>query len=134
MLAFAVAAVLMATIMQAGTRPASAAFSLPAGCWNINQNGTVGNLCIGMNAAGNVFGNLDGVAINGFWDEQDRKLTFMRQNTASDLSTQVFTGYYYQTHTAPYTPNHVLAGFFEAFSQSGGSPERSVFGWYATRP
>lgn len=130
-IALAAAAMLMVTALAGNARTADAAFSLPSGCWTVNGNGHVGNLCISLNASGTVTGTIYNNAIQGYWDEEDRKITFIRTLGSGASSIQVFTGYFYQTSTG--NQAYVLAGSFEAFSGSGGSPERSVFGWYATK-
>jgi hypothetical protein len=130
----ALAALVLATLSVGLGRAstAEAAFTLPTvGNWTINGNGHVGVLDINLNASGIVTGTAYGNPITGYWDEQDRKITFIRRITSGDTGIQVFTGYYFKTNGG--TGAHVLAGSFEAFSATGGTPERSVFGWYATK-
>lgn len=104
--------------------------ALKSGSWSINGNGFSGTFVVGgVDPAGNLtncsaFGN----KVIGFWDEQSRKLTFLRIVTPSDPGTyQVYTGYLM-------TDLKTLAGSFVAFSGSGGTAQQPVFGWSAKAP
>ena len=77
-------------------------------------------------------GNLKGVIIEGvksqpiegFWNEDARRVTFLRVIDATKPSTaQVYTGYLMGE-------NH-LAGTFEAFKGTGATRQRSEFAWSA---
>jgi hypothetical protein len=101
--------------------------SLITGNWKLNANGYPGTLTItAIDTNGNLtsstaFGN----KIIGFWDEDGRKITFIRVMNENDPSTfQIYTGYLMGTTT--------IAGSFEAFQGGGGAAKRSVFGWFAT--
>ena len=65
--------------------------------------------------------------IEGFWNEEARQISFLRIiDPDKPSATQIFTGYLAGD-------NH-LAGTFEAFAGSGGTAQRSVFGWAASIP
>jgi len=99
----------------------------PAGFYAFNGNGSEGSLHIEpVDSQGNLRGTLLGNPISGFWDDAAQKLTFIRVINAADPSTfQVYTGYFFDQDRS------TMAGFFEAFSGSGGSAQRSVYGWFA---
>jgi hypothetical protein len=118
--------------------------SLPLGFWTINANGFSGSLLINaVDAQGNLSGllkffadqpgeTLDGV---GFWDDTSKKITFMRIIDRAKPSTfQIFTGYLFpDDHTQP-AGGQKLAGYFEAFSGTGGVAQRVLYGWFASSP
>lgn len=65
--------------------------------------------------------------IEGFWNEDARKVTFMRVIDPAKPSTiQIYTGYL--------VGENQLLGTFEAFTGTGATRERSVFGWSALIP
>jgi hypothetical protein len=114
---------------------------IPLGRWSISRDGVVGALNISnVDANGNVSGmlrwplpnrtqeteSLDGVA---FWNDDERKLTFMRITGRPQKSFQAFTGYLLYIEGDRSKP--AITGFFEAFSDTIGTAKRSVFGWYA---
>lgn len=100
--------------------------------WNMNANGFAMTLHPqSIDANGNVKGTIsDGAKtqpIEGFWNEEAKRLTFLRViDPAKPSTAQVFTGYL--------AGDNQLAGTFEAFSGSGATRERSVFGWTAVLP
>jgi len=110
--------------------------SLIRGVWNINANGFEGQLNIAsVDAQGNLNGTVFGNPIRGFWDENAQKITFLRVINAADPTTlQVFTGFRFQNPQNPEpgrNVTHTLAVFFEAFSGTGATAQRSLFGWFA---
>jgi hypothetical protein len=75
-----------------------------------------------------------GAQIFGFWSDQAQKLTFLKMQPGDPNTVQVFTGYLMSpTPGAPCA----LAGSFEALgptayvTQTVGTCQRCVFGWYA---
>ncbi len=102
--------------------------SLPTGSWNLDGNGFPGTLSVdSVDNNGNVKGSAYGNAIFGFWDDTAQRLAFMRVIDPSDASSmQLYTGYLFTSAGTP-----TLAGTFQAFAGSGGTPLQQVFGWYA---
>ena len=113
--------------------------SLPRGIWDMISNGSRGRLNINLiDGQGNVTGTyIEGTStsqISGFWNENERKFTFVRTFPNGPSVIQVYTGYLCaQTFCCVGDPtyNRMLTGSFEAFSSTGGSAQRSVFGWAA---
>jgi hypothetical protein len=105
------------------------------GVWAINANGSVGDLNItSIDDTGSIQGTVLGDPIEGFWSKRMQRIVFMRISDANDLSTlQVFTGYYWREPQPPPVGIAFLAGSFEAFQGSGGTAQRSVFGWIARK-
>lgn len=105
--------------------------ALKLGNWKINGNGFEGVLAIKeIDANGNIKGGSKAFdnEIIGFWDEDSRKITFMRLVDKTNPSTfQVYTGYLMKNLTT-------IAGSFEGFQGTGATAKRSVFGWFATAP
>jgi hypothetical protein len=115
------------------------------GTWEIHANGAVEPLVLNVDSAGNVTGQF-GSGIEGFWDEDAKRLVFQRMLSASSVPDtvqrlQVFTGYHYSVHedVPPQVPpdhhriEHTLAGHFEAFAGTGATAQRVRYGWYARR-
>ena len=93
-------------------------------CWSIIGNGFRGTLLLGVDERGLVRGTMFGDPVHGFWHAAAQRLTLYRMCVASMVdSIQIYTGYRFEGG---------MAGTFEAFATSGATPERSVFGWYAT--
>jgi hypothetical protein len=114
--------------------------ALPLGDWRINANGYTGVLHIAAVNQGNVTGTLTfaGEAPNqlnnvAFWNDTSKEITFIRVINPADPSTfQIYTGFFFpQNHTQPNGPSE-LAGHFEAFRGTGGSANRSLYGWFAS--
>ena len=116
---------------------------LKTGLWKIKANGFKGDLNIqsvdtqGKLTATLLFDNQNQSAerhIIGFWDERSQKITFLRLiNLIIPDTYQVFTGYQFCIPTdcnSTGTNVITLAGYFEAFSGTGGTATRSVYGWY----
>jgi hypothetical protein len=108
----------------------------PIGTWSINANGFSGLLTIDISATGDVTGKFNDDPIGGFWSESCQRLMFYRVTNGFTSSTppqyiQVFTGYQFPANTTQPTGSQRLAGFFEAFSGTGATATRNVFGWYA---
>jgi hypothetical protein len=106
---------------------------LPSATWRIDGNGYVGPMSISVDSNGNVTGTAYGNSIFGFYDSTSGKITFMRLIGSDPTTHQIFTGYLFRDCTsycvAP--AGFTLAGTFEAFSGTGASAQRSVYGWYA---
>lgn len=104
---------------------------LKIGNWKINANGFEGTLAIKeIDSSGNIEGGSTAFSneIIGFWDEDSRRITFMRVVDKNNPSSfQIYTGYLMNTNTT-------IAGSFEAFKGPGATAKRSVFGWFATSP
>ncbi len=107
--------------------------------WVINANGFEGELAIkSVDAAGNVSGDLFGDPVQGFWDGFEQRLSIVRFGSLADATIlQIYTGYLYsQPHvTGPLFGGQfslpALAGSFEAFTGTGATARRNVFGWNA---
>jgi hypothetical protein len=103
--------------------------------WTVYANGVTGKLVLnGIDPQGNFSGMLFGDAVQGFWNGHQKRITFIRFGSLSDTSKlQVYTGYLLADGCwfAVCGLGDKFAGSFEAFSGSGGSAQRSVFGWYA---
>jgi hypothetical protein len=101
--------------------------ALSTGIWNINANSFQSDLTINaVNADGTLQATMfGGQQVVGFWDETAQKITFI--GTSTDPSRlQIYTGYQFDG-----APDPTLAGSYEAFAGTGGSAQRSVFGWFA---
>lgn len=134
---------------------------LHTGIWEIISNGHRGELKIDpVTGGGEITGTLRfGIRtpneyegnIFGFWNDVGCKITFLREHqvTFKDRNhlnaneghhrDQVYTGYMWEGTTGPPAPPYLacLAGSFVAFggsSGSGGTKDRSEFGWVATFP
>ena len=103
--------------------------TLKTGNWTVNANSVKGTLAVTqIDADGNLTGStIYNNEIVGFWDEESRKITFIRVTDKTKPNTfQIYTGYLMGTAT--------IAGSFEAFQGTGGAAKRNVFGWFATFP
>jgi hypothetical protein len=135
---------------------------LPKGIWEIVANGHRGELnIIKVDDDGQIAGDVTfGIGtpneytnkIFGLWDANAWKITFLRQNelewkdpentpipNTGHGRDQVYTGYMWKGTTGPPPPPYLycLAGSFIAFGGSmgtGGTKDRSEFGWVATFP
>ena len=104
------------------------------GTWELNANGYTATLEIpNIDATGRLVGaTAFGNNIIGFWDEEAKKITFLRPTKADHAGDQVFTGYYFASGPeGPYKLVNYLTGSFEAFEGSGGTANRVLFGWFA---
>jgi hypothetical protein len=100
--------------------------------WSILGNETVGTLTLFFHTDGSVDGGVYGNKIEGFWDEDSQKLTFIRiPNNIQPNAHQIYTGYKFSWTDKAGNDVHCLAGSFEGFAGSNASVERNVFGWYA---
>ena len=100
----------------------------------INANGSVHTIRFTSVADGNLTGTIDGSPIFGFWDATSQKVQFMRFGSTNNITqVQVYTGYLItRVSTSAGSKEHFLAGSFEAFTGTGASGSRSVFGWFAS--
>jgi hypothetical protein len=110
----------------------------PNGNWFVDANGFTGQLAINVATNGVVTGKFNNDPIGGFWSESCQRLMFYRVTAGFTSSTppqfiQVFTGYQFPANASQPTGSQRLAGSFEAFSGTGGTATRNVFGWYATK-
>jgi hypothetical protein len=106
------------------------------GNWLLIANGNKGNLDIpNIDAEGRLVGaKAFGNNIIGFWDNDAKKITFLRNIKASDHHyDQVFTGYWFSYNPPNAMDTHFLTGFFEAFEGSGATANRTLFGWLARK-
>jgi hypothetical protein len=105
------------------------------GTWELIANGHKGTLTIpNIDAAGRLSGaKAFGNNIIGFWDEDAKKITFLRATKSGDASgDQVFTGYYFASGPEEqFALVNYLTGSFEAFEGTGGSANRVLYGWFA---
>lgn len=100
--------------------------------WSLLGNRSVGTLILFFHADGHIDGTIYGDKIEGFWDEDSQKLTFIRiPNGAQPNAHQIYTGYKFSWTDKAGNTAHCLAGSFEAFAGTGASVERNIFGWYA---
>ena len=90
-----------------------------------------------MGTDGRLTGTVFGNQITGFWNEATRTVTFFREPpgaTPNYGAVQVYTGYLFQNPRVPVGSENVtltLAGSFVALAGSGGTAQRTVYGWYA---
>ena len=113
-------------LAQAGTT------SLPTGKWTINGNSFLGELNItSVDSQGNLTGTVYGQQITGFWDGVSNKITFIRVPTNPSVSSQyqIYTGFMFRDNATD--PTYTLTGYFEAFSGTGATAKRVLYGWYA---
>jgi hypothetical protein len=114
---------------------------LPLGDWSLNANGFNALLHIAsVDTQGNVTGTvtfgseaasqLDNVAI---WNDTTKEITFIRVGADPSIF-QTYTGYWFLLNATRPDGPQMLAGSFIAFPGSGGSPNHSVFGWFARFP
>lgn len=109
--------------------------SLQPGSWLINGNGFEGQLKLtGPDSQGRIGGTVYDQQIFGFWDDTAQKITFMRINNPDDPSTfQIYTGYQFFTRKVEQGGGYwTLTGSFEAFTGTGATAQRSLYGWLAT--
>jgi hypothetical protein len=101
--------------------------------WRINANGTELDLVIDtIDQAGGFKGKMiKGKQVDqvmGVWNKSEGKMTFTRQTGGNDPSSvQIYEGYLM-------AGDNRLAGSFEAFSGTGGTATRNMFGWLAWLP
>lgn len=103
------------------------------GVWKINGNGFEGDLNIkNVDAQGKINGTVYGNPIQGFFDNVSGKITFQRVIQSNDpAQNQVFSGYFFPTPPGDGATFYGLAGTFEAFAGTGGTAQKSSFGWFA---
>lgn len=105
------------------------------GTWELNANGNKGTLEIpNVDSAGRLVGaKAFGNNIIGFWDEDAKKITFLRSTIPNDHSAdQVFTGYFFASGPEGlFAAVSYLTGSFEAFEGGGGTANRVLYGWFA---
>ncbi len=106
--------------------------ALVAGKWDINGNGAEGTLVIqGVDGQGRLQGTVFGQKLVGWWDEEDKRITFLRvSDPANPASFQTFSGYHWDEEKG-FGRIHYLAGSFETYAGGGGSAKRPTYGWYA---
>jgi len=106
---------------------------LVIGNWPICANGHRGELNIAsVTPQGHLNGTAFGDAIEGFWDDTAKKITFIRVPVRNTPSTyQIYTGYLFENAYGIGNFTSTLTGYFEAFQGGGGAASRSLFGWFA---
>lgn len=110
--------------------------TLVNGNYQVNANGYVGSLTLSVDGSGNVTGTIYNDKISGFWDEDGKKITFLRiPSSGKSDAYQVYTGYWWQNALADLKAGsglrHFLAGSFEAFKGTGAVAQRILYGWSA---
>jgi hypothetical protein len=117
-----------ATVSAEPGRGADPTGSLPLETWTILANGYEGVLDIdAIGAGGNFSGSVFGTPMKGFYDGISRRITFST-TTAPSSELQVFRGHQL---TLGFAQDWGLAGEFEAFSGTGATATRNVYGWRA---
>lgn len=130
-------ALILAMAASIFVTPAAFAQSIFQGTWKIDNNGFPGDLVLRVDANGRVSGTVYGQEIFGFWDEDAKKITFVRIiNRADPTSYQIFTGFLFTPAFRLNTGQQgevaqMLTGYFEAFSGSGATAQRTLYGWHA---
>src|SRR3712207_1426899 len=73
--------------------------ALQPGRWHIDGNGFERGLNINsVDAHGRLNGNVFGSRIQGFWDDREQKITFLREINRNDPSTyEIYTGGRFQS-------------------------------------
>jgi hypothetical protein len=120
---------------------------LGRGIWSINANGQVGQLQITeVDDQGNLSGTVFGEQIEGFWDENSQKITFISihvpqfqfpgfRNTVLIYTGYQFSGSIERGSGPPYilgVRSYTLTGYFEALPVGGAAaPQRLLYGWVA---
>ena len=109
---------------------------LQTGNWDIDGNGSRGVLAIqAVDAQGRLNATVYGQRVVGWWDEQDRRITFLRLINPNDpTSFQSFSGYAWDEPPDPDRPGrttYYLAGSFETYAGAGGTAARPTYGWFA---
>src|SRR5438874_1669132 len=96
---------------------------LLTGNWNIDGNGSRGTLAIqGVDAQGRLNATVYGQRVVGWWDEDDRRITFLRLINPNDpTSFQSFSGYAWDDPPGPSVHVYYLAGSFETYAGAGGT-------------
>ncbi len=100
--------------------------------WTINGNSFVGELNItSVDSQGNLTGTVYGQPITGFWDGVSNKITFIRvpANPSASSQYQIYTGFMFRNNATD--PTYTLTGYFEAFSGTGATARRVLYGWFA---
>jgi hypothetical protein len=105
---------------------------LQTGNWNIDGNGSHGILAIqGVDAQGRLNATVYGQRVVGWWDEEDRRITFLRLIDPHDpTSFQSFSGYAWDEQSGP-DRDYYLAGSFETYAGAGGTAAKPTYGWFA---
>ena len=105
------------------------------GIWELNANGYTGFLRIlTLTLRGAVGAKAFGDTVIGFWDEDAKKITFLRSTTSGGTirTTRSTLGTILQAvPRGTFKSVNYLTGSFEAFEGSGGTANRMVFGWFA---
>jgi hypothetical protein len=118
---------------------------LPLGIWTINVNGTQGRLEIKeVNILGILVGQmLDGILIEGFWNEVSQMVTFsthVNQELEMLNVRESFKGYLFSTPQTPGPGQDILWTLAGSVLSTGGNSNifsikatarRNEFGWFA---
>ena len=97
--------------------------------WDFDGNGFTGTLNVTVAADGSLTGTVYGDPIQGFYNNVSDEIMFIRSPNGSGnpADQQVYTGYYWAEGGFD-----KLAGFFEAFANSGASAGRHRYGFEAS--
>ena len=104
------------------------------GPWRFIANGVEGKMTLQDDGNGNLSGTIDETQqLLGFWDASQHKVTFLRIVDPTDPSTvQVYSGYLFSRGEPVDIIVFTLTGSYQAFSDSGVTAQRNVFGWSAS--
>lgn len=107
--------------------------SLTKGTWSVHANGYRGQLEIAtIGPQGEVTGTVYGDKLDGFWDEDSKKITFIRiPGSGNPVAIQTYSGYLFDEGDGSSATTEFLAGSFEAFSGTGATAQRTTYGWFA---
>jgi hypothetical protein len=108
--------------------------ALETGTWTIDGNGSRGDLIIqGIANDGSLTGTAYGQEIEGWWDEQAQRISFVRLLNPSDhKQIQAFVGYHWRENVgSPSGTTFYLAGSFDTFAGAGGKASQPAYGWFA---
>jgi len=113
------------------------------GSYTIRANGNVGILNINsVDSMGKVSGTITFTStptqnIAGFYNQSTEELSFMRISSTTDpASNQVFTGYRFCVPKDCNSSSNAIyftGTFLAESSHTGGTAEKHVFGWEATK-
>jgi hypothetical protein len=113
--------------------------TLPVGKWHLVTNGHIGTLEIaGVSNTGEITGIVTVASLppakldhSAFWNETTQEIKFIVNSHPDKPETsQFYVGYLFPL--SQQQSKWTLTGYFAAFEGSGGSANRSAFGWFAS--
>lgn len=111
--------------------PLLALAEYPARTWKLNGNGFEGELIIKSAEDGKVEGTIYGQTIVGIFDEETKRLNFVRlQDPKDPTSFQAWKGYLFQ-NAAGKEITYTLAGTIQPFGAPGMHQGMMEPGWFA---